>query len=197
MNARKVALQKKGSLKIKDSFISGPITLKMLSQVRLDPRSSNLCLDLRLLDGKRVIKVIKHTNKHKCQVGSTIEKKVLENKIKIFIYGPITLKMLIQVRLGPRSPNLCLDLTQLDGKGVITVIKHTNRHECQVGSTIEKRDLENEKFFISGPITLKMLSQVRLGPRSSNLCLDLKQLNGKWVKKLFKHTKGDEMLGRQ
>ena len=66
-------------------------------------------------------------------------------KKKIFISGPITLKMLSQVRLGPRSLNLCLDLKLLDGKGVITVIKHTNKHECQVGSTIEKRDLENEK----------------------------------------------------
>ena len=118
---------------------------------------------------------------------------------RISISGPITLKMLSLMRLDhPRSLNLCLDLKLLDGKGVITVIKHTNKHECQVGSTIEKRDLENEKkIFISSPITLKMLSQVRLGPRSSNLCLDLKQLNGKWVKKLFKHTKGDEMLGRQ
>ena len=116
---------------------------------------------------------------------------------KIFISGPITLKMLSQVRLDPRSPNLCLDFKQLDGKGVITVIKHTNRHEYQVGSTSEKRDLENEKFFISGPITLKMLSQVRLGPRSLNLCLDLKQLDGKGVKKLIKHTNRHEKLGRQ
>ena len=46
----------------------------------------------------------------------------------------------------------------LDGNGV----KHTNRHECQVGSTtgstIEKRVLENLKKIISGPITLKMLN---------------------------------------
>ena len=91
------------------------------------------------------------------QVGSTIEKRVLENKKKSFVSGPFNLKMLSQVRLDPRSPNMCLDFKQLDGKGIITVIKHTSRHECQVGSTIEKRDLENEKIFISSSISLKML----------------------------------------
>ena len=160
MNARQVVLLKKGVLENKKIFISGPITLKMLSQVPLDPRSPNLCLDLKQLDGNGAKKVIKHTNGHQCQVGSTIEKRVLENQ-KIFISGPITLKMLSQVRLDPRSPNLYLDFKQLDGKGVKKVIKHTNGHECQVGSTIEKRVFDNKKIFISGPITLQI---VLLGP---------------------------------
>ena len=80
----------------------------------------------------------------KCQVGSTFEKRVLNNKKNLFS-GPFTLKMLCQVCLCPRSLNLCLDFRQLDGKGVKKVIKHTNRHECQVGSTIKKRVLENLK----------------------------------------------------
>ena len=35
------------------------------------------------------------------------------------------------------------DFKQLDVKGVKKVIKHTNGHECQVGSAIEKKILEN------------------------------------------------------
>ena len=117
--------------------------------------------------------------------------------VKLFFSCSITLKMLSQVPLDPRSPNLYLDFKQLDGKGVKKVIKHTNRNECQVVSTIEKRSLKIQKIFISGPIIMKMLSQVRLGQRSLNLCLDLKQLDGKGVKKLIKHTNRHEMLGRQ
>ena len=86
--------------------------------------------------------MIKHTNRHECQVGITLKKGSL-NIQKIFISGPITMKMLTQVRLDPRSPNLCLDFKQRDGKGVKKVIKHTNRHECQIGNTIEKIVLEN------------------------------------------------------
>ena len=144
MNARQVVQLKKGVLENKKIFISGPITLKMLSQVPLDPRSSNLCLDLKQLDGNGDKKVIKHTNGHQCQVGSTIEKRVLENQ-KIFISGPITLKILGQVRLDTRSLNLCLDFEQLDGKGVKNVIKHTNRHEFQEGDTIKKGSLKIKK----------------------------------------------------
>ena len=178
------------------TFFSCSITLKMLSQVHLDPRSPNLYLDFKQLDGNGTKKVIKHTNGHQCQVGSTIEKRVLENQKK-YVSGPITLKILSQVRLDPRSLNLYLDFKQLDGKGVKKVIKHTNRNECQVVSTSEKKSLKIQKIFISGPIIMKMLSQVRLGQRSLNLCLDLKQLDGKGVKKLIKHTNRHEMLGRQ
>ena len=112
------------------------------------------------------------------------------------IFNPITLKMLSQMCLGPRILNLCLDFEQLDGKGVRQLIKHTNGHECQVGST-KKGSLKIKKIFISDPMTLKMLSYVRLGPRSPILCLDLKQLDGKRVKKMIKRTNGHEMLGRQ
>ena len=120
------------------TFLSCSITLKMLSEVRLNPRSPNLCLGFIQLDEKGVKKVIKHTNRHQCQVGSTIEIKVLENQ-KIFISGPITLKMLSYAHIDPRNPNLCLDYKKLDEKGVKKVIKLTNGHEYQGGSTIEKR----------------------------------------------------------
>ena len=70
-------------------------------------------------------------------LGSTIEKRVLESK-KIFISGPITLKMLCQVRLEPKSPNLCLDFKQLDGKEGQKSVQTHKRTLGMVG-TIEKK----------------------------------------------------------
>ena len=87
MNAKLVELLKKESLDIQKIFISGPITKKMLSQVCLDPRSPNLCLDFKQRDGKGVKKVIKHTNRHECQIGSTIEKIVLENLENLYFWS--------------------------------------------------------------------------------------------------------------
>ena len=159
MNARLVVLLRKLSLKIQKIFISGPITMKMLSQVRIGPRSLNLCLDLKQLDGKGVKKLIKHTNRHEMLGGSTIEKRILENLENLYFWS----YQYENAQLGGlRSPNLYLDLKQLDGKGVKQLIKHTNQHE--------------------------MLRQVDVGLRSPHLCLDLKQLDGKGVKKVIKHT---------
>ena len=87
MNARLVVLLRKLSLKIQKIFISGPITMKMLIYVRIGPKSLNLCLDLKQLDGKGVKKLIKHTNRHEMLGGSTIEKRILENLENLFFWS--------------------------------------------------------------------------------------------------------------
>ena len=115
--------------------------------MRLDPRSLNLCLDLKLLDGKRVKKLIKHTTDMNClsiffTLTYEMQKRVPDDSF-FFISHPITLQILYYLNLDPRSLNLCLDLKYLDGKGVKRLIKHTNRLE--ILKYILHLDIQNEK----------------------------------------------------
>ena len=79
------------------------------------------------------------------------------------------------------------------------MIKHTTDMNClsiffTLTYEMQKRVPDDSFFFISHPITLQILYYLNLDPRSLNLCLDLKYLDGKGVKRLIKHTNRLEIL---
>ena len=148
---------------------------KQFYYLKLDPRNSNLCLDLKYLDGKRVKKLIKHTTDMNClsiffTLTYEMQKRVPDDSF-FFISHPITLQILYYLNLDPRSLNLCLDFKQHDGKEVKKLIKHTNRHERLEGSTIEKRILENLENLHFWPYQYENARLCRPWPKKSKSVL--------------------------
>ena len=120
---------------------------KQFYYLKLDPRSSNLCLDLKYLDGKRVKKLIKHTTDvNYLGIFFTLTYKMRKGSLMIVSFLsliPSLCKYFYYLNLDPRSLNLGLDLKYLDQKGVKRLIKHTNR--LKILKYILHFDIQNEK----------------------------------------------------